>query len=129
MLLQRRKTTSPTVPGGLIAHTEKGYFLVKGTKRFKFVSDRARKSWALRIVETDELAMQSVKVAGVVGFRDGTLIRDISSHKIYLISDYKKRLVTSPDVLSELGFKKSDAVLVSAKEAAMHQDGENLNER
>lgn len=127
MLLPRRPRINPTVPSGLIARTEKGDFLVKGDKRFKFVSDRARDSWKTRIIETNEFVMKNVKVAGLIGFRDGTLIRDISSHKIYLISDYKKRHVVNPDSLKILGFKVKDIVLVSAKEAAVHQEGELLN--
>ena len=81
----------------------------------------------LRIVETNELAMQNIKVAGIIGFRDGTLIRDISSHKIYLISEYKKRHITNPDVIKSLGFDKKKVLLVSGKEASVHQDGENLS--
>ena len=128
MLLRKRKTTNPTVPGGLIARTEKGDFLVKGNKRFKFVSERARNSWKLKVVNTNELAMQNIKVAGIIGFRDGTLIRDISTHKIYLISEYKKRQVTSPDILAGLGFLTKDILLVSARESSVHQDGEKLND-
>ena len=126
-MLRRRRQNNPTVPGGLIARTEKGDFLVKGNKRFKFISDRARDSWMLRIVETNELAMQNIKVAGVIGFRDGTLIRDISSHKIYLISEYKKRHITNPDVIKSLGFDKKKVLLVSGREASVHQDGDVLS--
>jgi hypothetical protein len=126
-MLRRKRQNNPIVPGGLIAHTEKGDFLVKGNKRFKFISDRARDSWMLRIVETDELAMQNIKVAGIIGFRDGTLIRDISSHKIYLISEYKKRHITSPDIIKSLGFDKKKVLLVSNREASIHQDGDVLN--
>jgi hypothetical protein len=126
-MLRRRRQNNPTVPGGLIARTEKGDFLVKGNKRFKFISARARDSWMLRIVETDELAMQNIKVAGIIGFRDGTLIRDISSHKIYLISEYKKRHITNPDVIKFLGFDKKKVLLVSSREASIHQDGDALN--
>jgi len=126
-MLRRKRQNNPIVPGGLIAHTEKGDFLVKGNKRFKFISDRARDSWMLRIVETDELAMQNIKVAGIIGFRDGTIIRDISSHKIYLISEYKKRHITSPDIIKSLGFDKKKVLLVSNREASIHQDGDVLN--
>jgi hypothetical protein len=111
----------------LIAQTEKGYFLVKGSKRFRFVSDRARESWKLKSVNTTELAMKDVKVVGLVGFRDGTLIRDISNHKIYLISDYKKMHINDPDVMKRLGFEFRDVLLVSSKEANMHKDGGVLN--
>ena len=71
--------------------------------------------------------MQSIKIAGVIGFRDGTLIRDISSHKIYLISEYKKRHVVSPDIIRNLGFRIDDIVLVSSREVSVHQDGDVLS--
>jgi hypothetical protein len=111
----------------LIAQTEKGYFLIKGSKRFRFVSDRARESWKLKVVYTTELAMRDIKISGVVGFRDGTLIRDISTHKIYLVSDYKKMHVADPDVFRNLGFTYKDIILVSSKEVNMHKDGGVLN--
>jgi len=127
MLLRRKVRRSNTrVPGGLIAQTEKGYFLVKGSKRFRFVSDRARESWNLKIIYTTEYAMKDIKISGIVGFRDGTLIRDISTHKIYLISDYKKMHVTDPDIFKNLGFVYKDVLLVSSKEASMHKDGGTL---
>ena len=127
MLRRKRISLNPKVPGGLIAHTEKGDYLVKGGKRFRFVSDRARDSWRLKIVNTNELALLDIKLSGVVGFRDGTLIRDISNNKIYLISDYKKMQIVSPDTLRELGFKTKDIVMVSMKEASIHRDGGQLN--
>jgi hypothetical protein len=111
----------------MIAKTEKGYFYVKGEKRFKFISDRARDSWKLRTVETSELAMSRCQISGIVGFRDGTLIRDISNGKLYVIVDNKRCSITSPDVLIELGFKKHDILLVSKKEAEFQKEGEPLN--
>jgi len=127
MLRRRTQVINNTrVPGGLIASTEKGEYLVKGDKRFKFVSSRARDSWNLKPIKTTEFAMSKCKVAGVVGFRDGTLIRDISTHKIYLISDYKKRHVVSPDAFKNLGYTMKDVVLVSSKETVVHQEGEPL---
>ena len=51
---QTKNTYTPIVPSGLIAHTEKGYFYVKGKKRFKFISDRAMNSWNLPVIDTKE---------------------------------------------------------------------------
>jgi hypothetical protein len=113
----------------MIAKTEKGYFYVKGEKRFKFISDRARDSWRLRIVETSELAMSHSKIVGIVGFRDGTLIKDISNGKIYLIVDNKRKQIVNPDDLKKLGFVKSDIITVSKKEADFQKEGENLSYR
>jgi hypothetical protein len=129
MLRRQRVNYTPRVPSGMIAKTEKGYFYVKGEKRFRFISDRARDSWRLRTAETSELAMSNYKIVGIVGFRDGTLIKDISNGKIYLIVDNKKNLVVDPDDLKALGFTKNDIVLVSKKEADFQKEGETLNAR
>jgi len=129
MLKRQRISSNPRVPSGMIAHTEKGYFYIKGDKRFKFISDRARISWNLREVTTTESAMSDVKLSGIIGFRDGSLIRDVSTSKIYLIVDNKKMLVADPDVISDLGFKKHDIVLVSKREADFQKEGGHLNGR
>ena len=127
MLRRRTQVSNNTrVPGGLIASTEKGDYLVKGNKRFKFVSSRARDSWNLKTIKTTEFAMSDCKISGIVGFRDGTLIRDISTHKIYLISDYKKRHVVSPDFFKSLGYSMKDVLLVPSRELVAHQEGEPL---
>ena len=129
MLRRQRINYNPRVPSGMIAKTEKGYFYVKGEKRFKFISDRARDSWRLRVIETSELSMFHCKIVGVVGFRDGTLIKDISSGKIYLMVDNKKNQIVDPDDLKFLGFTKKDIITVSKKEADFQKEGENLNVR
>ena len=112
------------VPNGLIAHTPKGYFYVKGKKRFKFVSDRARISWSLPVVETLEENLAGIVVFGSLGFRDGTLIRDISDNRLYLISDNKRRHITNPDVLLWL---KSSIIEVSHNEVLAHDEGDPLH--
>jgi hypothetical protein len=117
----------PVVPAGLIARTEKASYLVKNNKRFKFISERAKNSWNLKEILTSENAMRDVKISGFVGFRDGTLIKDISDSKIYLISDYKKFHVVDPDLLRNLSFNKNDIISVSQKEAAAHQTGGTLS--
>lgn len=129
MLRKKRTNSNPRVPSGLIAHTEKGFFYVKGEKRFRFISDRAKDSWNLRIVETTELAMSDCKIVGMLGFRDGTVIRDISDSKLYLIMDNKKCLVTDPDYFYDLGFKDRDIITVSKKEVDFQKEGEHLNAR
>lgn len=126
-LRRQRSNLAPRVPSGMVAHTEKGYFYIKGEKRFRFISDRARDSWRLHVVPTTEAAMSDCKIVGIVGFRDGTLIRDISTSKYYLIIDSKKCLVVDPDYLRGLGLKKDDAILVSKKEADFQKEGGMLS--
>ena len=117
------KTYNPVVPSGLIAHTELGYFYVKGKKRFRFVSDRAMSSWCLPIIETKEAMMAGSPISGLLGFRDGSLVKDISDGKIYLISDSKRRHITDPDVLKWIN---CDIVDVGQKEISIHSEGDKL---
>jgi len=119
----QNKIYSPIVPSGLIAHTEKGYFYIKGLKKFKFVSERAMLSWNLPVISTTDDKLSEFKLFGTLGFRDGTLIKDISDGKIYLVSDSKRRHITDPDVLEWLN---TDIVKASQKEVLIHEEGDKL---
>jgi len=117
------KNHNPIVPSGLIAYTEKGYFYIKGNKKFKFVSKRAMLSWALPVIKTNDQSLSKLITTGTLGFRDGTLIKDISDGKIYLISDSKRRHIVDPDVLEWLN---TDIIQASQKEVLVHIEGETL---
>ena len=121
--VQLIKNYTPLVPSGLIAHTESGYFYIKGNKKFTFVSDRAMTSWDLPIIETKDSVMSGYPRAGMLGFRDGTLVKDISDGKIYLISDSKRRHVIDPDVLEWLN---AEIIQIGQKELFVHSEGEKL---
>ena len=117
------KNYNPLVPSGLIANTEKGYFYIKGGKKFKFVSERAMLSWSLPIVKTNDKVLNKLILAGTLGFRDGTLVKDISDGKIYLISDSKRRHILNPDVLE---WMNTDIVKAGQKEILVHEEGEPI---
>jgi hypothetical protein len=119
------KSFTPKVPSGLIAHTEKGYYYIKGSKRFKFVSERAMETWSIPVIETKESMLAGIQVMGTIGLRDGTLVKDISDGKIYLISDNKRRHITNPDVLIWIN---SSIIDVSQKDISVHIEGDPLNE-
>jgi len=118
-----QKNHNPVVPSGLIAKTENGYFYIKGNKKFKLVSERATLSWSLPMIPTLESKISHLVLFGVLGFRDGTLIKDISNGKIYLVSDSKRRHVINPDVLEWLGI---EPIEVGLNEALVHDEGEPL---
>ena len=118
------KTYTPVIPSGLIAHTEKGYFYVKGAKKFKFVSEKAMESWGLPVISTKDDKLNSLKLFGTLGFRDGTLIKDISDGKIYLVSDNKRRHIINPDVLEWIN---TEVIVVGQKEVMSHEEGEPLD--
>lgn len=115
----------PLVPSGLVAHTEKGYFYIKGKKRFKFISEKAMKTWSLPVIKTTEKKLAGIVQMGTLGLRDGTVAKDISDSKIYLISDNKKRHIINPDVLLWIN---SSIIEVSQKDILVHEDGDPLDE-
>ena len=124
--LKKKKTvkiSAPLVPSGLIAHTAKGYFYVKGNKKFKFISDRVVQSWNLPVVDVNDEILNNFMSMGTLGFRDGTLIKDISDGKIYLISDSKRRHIIDPAVLNWLD---TEMIRAGQKEVLIHEEGEPL---
>lgn len=119
--------TSPTnFPSGIAVKTDKATYWIKDGKRYKLISDRAAQSWLFTTVNATEAAISGIKLVGKLGFRDGTLIKNIADGKIYLISQNKKRHVVDPDIFNRFGLDRSKVVEVSQDEANMHDTGENL---
>jgi hypothetical protein len=124
---QQKTVTSPTIfPSGIAVKTDKGIYWIKDGKRFKLISDRAAKSWMFTTILATESALSGMKLAGKLGFRDGTLIKNIADGKIYLISQNKKRHIVDPDSFDKFGLDRSKVIEVSAFEVSMHELGENL---
>ena len=124
---QQQKISNPvTLPSGLAVKTETGTYWIKDSKRFKLISDRAAKSWAFTTVLATEQAIASMKVVGKLGFRDGTLIKNISDGKMYLVSQNKRRHIIDPDSFLKYGLDRSKVVEVSESEINMHDLGDNL---
>lgn len=131
--MRRKKTTqsslitSPTnFPSGIAVKTEKATYWIKDGKRFKLISDRAEKSWLFTTVNATEQSVAQIKIAGKLGFRDGTLIKNISDGKLYLVSQNKRRHIVDPDVFNKYGLDRSIIIEVSESETNMHELGENL---
>lgn len=127
------KTTTNTLitlptnfPSGIAVKTNLGTYWIKDGKKYKLISDRAAKSWYFTEVQATEDAISHMKVAGKLGFRDGTLIKNISDGKMYLISQNKKRHIVDPDVFIKYGLDRSKLIEVSEMEASIHDLGENL---
>jgi len=113
-------------PSGLAVKTEKSTYWIKDGKRYRLISDRAAESWNFPTVLATESAVVGFKVVGKLGFRDGTLIKNISDGKIYLVSQNKKRHITSPDVFEKYGLNRSLVLEVGQEEVNMHEEGESL---
>lgn len=113
-------------PSGLAVRTDKATYWIKDGKRYKLISDRAAKSWSFTTVNATEAALSGIKLVGKLGFRDGTLIKNIADGRMYLISQNKKRHIVDPDSFDRYGFDRRSVVEVSEAEANMHDLGENL---
>jgi hypothetical protein len=66
------------------------------------------------------------KLAGKLGFRDGTLIKNIADGRIYLVSQNKLRHVVDPDSFTRYGLDRSKVIEVSETEISAHDLGEKL---
>lgn len=119
-------SNSINIPSGLAVKTDKGVYWIKDGKRFKLISNRAARSWLFTTINATEESVSNMKVAGKLGFRDGTLIKNISDGKMYLVSQNKKRHIVDPDIFKKYGLDKSSIIEVSKAEAEMHEQGEDL---
>lgn len=133
-IVQMFKKTTPTkividptvFPSGIAVQTEKSVYWIKDGKRFKLISERAANSWAFTTVKATEKAVAGMRLAGKLGFRDGTLIKNIADGKMYLVSQNKRRHIVDPDSFDKYGLDRSTVVEVSEIEAAAHDLGESL---
>ena len=128
------KTTKSTLtisqptnfPSGLAVKTDKGTYWIKDGKRYKLISDRAAQSWCFTTVNATEVALSGIKLVGKLGFRDGTLIKNIADGKMYLVSQNKLRHIVDPDIFNRYGLDRSNLIEVSEAEIKAHDRGEAL---
>lgn len=111
---------------GLFYKTEKGYFYIKAGKRYKVYSERCFKSWSSDYINTDFSNISHIAYAGILGFRDGTIIHNLADGKIYVVSDNKRLHVKTPDAFPE-GWIEANKIVVSEQEANLHKDGIEIN--
>jgi hypothetical protein len=130
-LFKNTKNTSiisqPTnFPSGLAVKTDKATYWIKDGKRYKLISDRAAKSWSFTTVDATEAALSGIKLVGKLGFRDGSLIKNIADGKMYLVSQNKLRHIVDPDIFDRYGLDRSNLIEVSETEINAHDIGETL---
>ena len=113
-------------PSGIAVKTDKDTYWIKDGKRYRLISDRAAKSWSFTTVNATEAALTGIKVVGKLGFRDGTLIKNIADGRIYLVSQNKLRHIVDPDSFTKYGLDRSKVLEVSEAEVSAHDLGEKL---
>jgi hypothetical protein len=107
---------------GLFYKTERGYFYIRSGKRYKVYSDRCFISWGVKAIESDFINISKMPYAGILGFRDGTIIHNLADGKIYIVSDNKKLHIKTPDAFPE-GWIEANKVIVSETEVDLHKEG------
>ncbi len=120
--------TPTKYPAGVLLLTETGkWYLMGKQSKFEINSPRVLESWDFPYtVFTSDVALSKTPTLKVLGFRNGTLIKNIADAKLYLISDSKRRQIQNPDVLDLLFLREEDALLVSQDETNLHEEGEPL---
>ncbi|NCV43156.1 MAG: hypothetical protein EBW12_06755 [Actinobacteria bacterium] len=113
-------------PSGIAVQTDKATYWIKDGKRYRLISDRAAKSWCFTTVKATEAALSGTKLVGKLGFRDGTLIKNIADGKMYLVSQNKLRHIVDPDIFNRYGLDRSNLIEVSEAEIKAHDIGEAL---
>ena len=123
-----RPTGRIDYPDGVAVETEAQRYYIKSGKKYRFTSERVFDSWSLSLATSSEASVAHIPQAPtVMGFRDGTLVMDFTDNILYLISGLKRRKVTNPDWMDRLNLNVEDAILASAKEIALHLEGEDLS--
>jgi hypothetical protein len=113
-------------PSGIAVQTDKATYWIKDGKRYRLISDRAAKSWSFTTAKATEAALSGIKLVGKLGFRDGSLIKNIADGKMYLVSQNKLRHIVDPDIFDKYGLDRSKLIEVSEAEIKAHDIGENL---
>jgi hypothetical protein len=90
------------------------------------ISNRAAQSWCFTTVLATEAALTGIKLVGKLGFRDGSLIKNLADGRMYLVSQNKLRHIVDPDSFDRYGLDRSKVIEVSDKEISAHDLGENL---
>jgi len=132
--LRLLKNSKPTLtisqptnfPSGIAVKTDKDTYWIKDGKRYRLISNRAAQSWCFTTVLATEAALTGIKLVGKLGFRDGSLIKNLADGRMYLVSQNKLRHIVDPDSFDRYGLDRSKVVEVSDKEISAHDLGENL---
>lgn len=126
--MKKTLPTTPTeYPTGICVKTESGYWYINGKFRHRLKNSRLVKAWNFPfIVSSTEAALAGYPKAKALGYRDGSLVRDISDGKVYLISGKERRLITKPETFTLLGLRRGDAIWAAHDEITLHPEGEVL---
>jgi hypothetical protein len=118
----------PTVyPSGVAVFDGTNTYFIKNNKKYRIISDRAVQSWGFKVWHGSPESLSKIVLGGILAFRDGSVIKDVSNGKIYLVVNGMKQHITTPDFFTKFGVDPGYIIEVSAKEADLHKNGEPIN--
>ena len=135
-MLRKKKTQKKIInpplvplsyPSGVAVFDGTNTYFIKNNKKYRIVSERALKSWGFSVWYGSPESLSKTPLGGILGFRDGSVIKDVSNGKIYLVVNSMKQHITTPDFFTKFGIDRDNIIEVSAKEAELHKDGEQIN--
>jgi len=114
-------------PSGVAVFDGTNTYFIKNNKKYRIISDRAVKSWGFKVWHGSPESLSKIVLGGILAFRDGSVIKDVSNGKIYLVVNGMKQHITTPDFFTKFGVDPEYIIEVSAKEADLHKNGEPIN--
>lgn len=124
------KIVSPLVPtaypSGVAVFDGSNTYFIKNNKKYRIISQRALESWGFKVWYGSPESLSKIVLGGILAFRDGSVIKDVSNGKIYLVVNGLKQHITTPDFFTRFGVDPEYIIEVSAKEADLHKNGEPI---
>lgn len=114
-------------PSGVAVFDGVNTYFIKNNKKYRIISERAVKSWGFKVWHGSPESLSKIVLGGILAFRDGSVIKDVSNGKIYLVVNGLKQHITTPDFFTKFGVDPEYIIEVSAKEADLHKNGEPIN--
>jgi len=121
---------NPSRPNGLVLSSSsdgKAYLLDRGEKRWiktpSIFEERFRWQDVIFIPSSE---MNSFSEGTPLGFPDGTLVNEVTTGKVYEISNGLKRWIINGQVFNGLGYSWQNIKNISATESNLHSAGANI---
>lgn len=118
-------TTPVEYPDGVCVVTESGRYYIKNGRKYRIKSNAVFKSWSFPlVVPSSEVAISKYKPSlRPLGFRDGTVIRDIFNLELFIIAGGSRVKITSPESAERLGLDTEKVPYASHEDVVFHKEG------
>jgi hypothetical protein len=70
-------------PSGVAVLDGVNTYFIKNNKKYRIISERALQSWGFKVWYGSPESLSKIVLGGILAFRDGSVIKDVSNGKIY----------------------------------------------